>query len=72
MKIIKFFEKRRKKINREIANEVYELLSSGNGWEKFLPPVVVRDVVYMVTENGSIYAMKNDNGFEQIIQIIRR
>ena len=70
----KWLQKRRERRNREIARAVYAEISASQGWEKFLPPVVLRDRVYMVTENGSIYAMQYNelDGFEQIIQIQSR
>ena len=63
--------KRRIEQNKEIANEVIRQLDNKRGWEKFLPPVVVRDTVYLVTEDGSIYAMKYDDysNMEMIVQI---
>ena len=72
--MFKYFKKKREIRNREIAKAVYAELSASKGWEKFLPPVVLRDKVYMVTENGSIYAMKADtfDGYEQIITIQKR
>lgn len=68
----KWLEKRRADRAREIAKAVRAELGNG-GWEKFLPPVAVRDTVYMVTENGSIYAMREDSqsGMEMIVQIRR-
>ncbi len=72
--ISKFFKRRRQKLINDIADAVYKELSASNGWEKFLPPVAIRDKLYMVTENGSIYAMNCDgmDGYEQIIQLRRR
>jgi len=66
-----WLKKRRERQNREIAKAVYNELTAGQGWERFLPPVAVPDTVYMVTENGSIYALRQDaiNGFEQVVQI---
>jgi hypothetical protein len=68
--IKKWFKKREEQRNRKIALEVCSQLGNmGRGWERFLPPVVVRDMVYMVTENGSIYRMQTDGAFETITQI---
>ena len=66
-----YFRRKREQRNREIAKAVYDKLSASHSWEKFLPPVVMNGTVYMVTENGSIYAMREDtgSGFEQIIRI---
>ena len=65
------FKRRRKALIREIAVEVVSQLSNSRGWEKFLPPVVCRDKVYMVTEDGKIYGMREDtlSGMEIITQI---
>jgi len=69
-KISEYFARRRQKRNREIAEAVLEKLQERQGWKKFLPPVAVRDVVYMVTEDGSVYALKQDHsGMEVIMQI---
>ena len=72
--IFRKIRENRQKRTREIAKAVHAELSASNGWEKFLPPVVLRDTLYMVTENGSIYAMKEDfvTGMNQIIQIRSR
>lgn len=69
--MIKWLKKRRQQRNREIAEAVYKELTTSQSWEKFLPPVVIRDRMYMVTESGSIYAMQWDelNDMEQIIKI---
>lgn len=63
-------DKRRALVN-EIASATYNALSGGRGWEKFLPPVVLRDSIYMVTENGSIYRLKYDpvTEMEMVMQI---
>ncbi len=39
--------------------------------QEFLPPVVLRDTVYMVTKGGAIYAMRYDQTteMEKIMQI---
>ena len=68
-----WIKNKRKSRNKEIANEVVSQLSSSSGWEKFLPPVQLRDAVYMVTENGSVYKMRYDecSQMEMIIQIRR-
>jgi hypothetical protein len=54
-----------------IAERVFQKLSGQQGWERFLPPVVLRDTIYMVTENGSIYAMRYNelDHMEQIITV---
>ena len=72
--IKKWLEKKRLKRNREIAFEVVQQISNmGSGWEKFLPPVVVRDRVYMLTENGTIYRMNVDgDSFETITKVSHR
>lgn len=57
---MKWFKNRRKALIRDIAVEVISQLESQRGWKKFLPPVVLRDTIYMVTEDGSIYAMRED------------
>ena len=68
---MKWFKKRRQKLISDIANEVVKTLENSRGWEKFLPPVVVRDTMYMVTEDGKIYAMRYDmtSEMEMIIKI---
>lgn len=75
--MIKCFKQRklnaRRALVNEIANRTYDLLSASNGWEKFLPPVSLDGVIYMVTENGSIYRLTRDHAaqMEQITQIRR-
>ncbi len=71
--MIKWMKKRSERRNREIAQAVYKEISASRGWEKFLPPVAVRDTIYMVTESGSVYAMRCNcgDGMERIIQIRR-
>lgn len=68
---MKWFKNRRKALIRDIANEVISQLESQRGWKKFLPPVVLHDKVYMVTEDGSIYRMGYDglSEMEVIMQI---
>lgn len=70
----KWLQRRREKRNREIARAVYAELSASQGWERFLPPVVLRDRLYLVTESGTIYALQYDDlsGMEQIIKIHSR
>lgn len=61
---------KRQQLVNEIANATYNLLSASNGWEKFLPPVVLERSIYMLTESGSIYRMNLDyTGMEMITQI---
>lgn len=70
---MKFFKNRRKALIQDIANEVVSNLESKRGWKKFLPPVAVRDTLYMVTEDGSIYAMRFDTEMcMEIITTIKR
>jgi len=68
--MFKWIKKRRDRKNKAIAMAVRNELSAG-GWEKFLPPVTIRDKMYMVTENGNIYRMDIDDlaDMERIIQI---
>lgn len=70
---MKWIKNRRKKLVQEIALEVVNQLDNKRGWEKFLPPVQLRDAIYMVTENGSIYRMNYNlaDEFEIITQIRR-
>lgn len=70
---MKWFKKRRQKLISDIANEVVRTLENSRGWEKFLPPVAMRDTVYMMTEDGKVYAMKYDHtsNMEVIMQIRR-
>lgn len=67
---MKYFKNRRKALIRDIANEVISQLESQRGWQKFLPPVALRDTIYMVTEDGTIYAMREDvTGMATIMKI---
>lgn len=67
---MKWFKNRRKALIRDMAAEVISQLENRRGWKKFLPPVALRDTIYMVTEDGSIYAMREDmTGMATIIQI---
>jgi len=68
------FEKFRKKLINEIANAVVNKLESQKGWHKFLPPVVIRDCMYMMTEDGEIYRMDAGgiDGMEMVIKISSR
>lgn len=68
---MKYFANRRKALIRDIANEVISQLENQRGWKKFLPPVAMRDTVYMMTEDGSVYAMRYDSTtqMEIIMQI---
>ena len=72
--MLKWLKARRIRRDREIARAVRQELEAQQGWEKFLPPVVLRDKVYMVTESGSIYAMhySDINDMELITQIRTR
>lgn len=65
-----WLKRRKNRRLREIAQAVRNELSP-DGWEKFLPPVVLRDTVYMLTESGAVYAMRYDDrdNMEQIIKI---
>ena len=68
--MLKWLKKRRERRNREIAQAVYKELSASRGWKKFLPPVALRDTLYMVTEDGAIFAMRQDeSGLERITTI---
>lgn len=69
--MLKWLQKRRDRRNREIAKAVHAELAGRQGWERFLPPVVLRDRLYLVTESGTIYALQHDDlsGMEQIITI---
>jgi hypothetical protein len=71
--MFKWLKRRRERRLKEIAEAVHKELTGAQGWETFLPPVAIRDTLYMVTQNGSIYAMQLDHtsGMEQIIQIRR-
>lgn len=69
------FEKRRqrkaevaKQERINIAAEVVAQLESKRGWHKFLPPVSCNGRIYMMTEDGEIYAMGVDR-LEQIMKI---
>lgn len=65
-------KKRRHELIRDIAREVISQLQGQRAWETFLPPVVLRDTVYMVTVDGKIYIMREDGMTNQpIIQLIR-
>lgn len=65
-----WFKKRRQALIRDIAAEVIGQLEARKGWKKFLPPVALRDSLYMVTEDGAIYVMKQDHaGMEVVMQI---
>lgn len=65
------FSKRRKKLIEDIAYKVIEQLEQKRGWKEFLPPVAMRDTVYLVTKDGEIYAMRYDhtNEMEMITKI---
>lgn len=67
-------EKKQRELINAIASEVANRLSSGNNWEKFLPPVMMNGHIYMVTENGSIYRLSQDklNDMEYITSIRAR
>lgn len=72
MSLIKWLERRRKKRNREIAIAVGEHLQGmGHSWEQFLPPVAVRDCLYMTTKSGKIYRLNcfEGTGLELITEI---
>ena len=58
---------------RDIAAETVRQLESGHGWQEFLPPVALRDCIYMVTKDGAIYRMHQDQvaGMEIVTQIRR-
>jgi len=58
--MFKWYKKRQKKKINDIANAVVQKLHDQQGWHKFLPPVAMRDKIYMVTENGSIYCLYYD------------
>lgn len=68
----KWLRDRRARRAREIAKAVRMELGN-SGWEKFLPPVALRDSIYLVTENGSIYVVREDinAGMETFVQIRR-
>ena len=72
MRFSGWWKQRKLKERREIAKAVYDELSASRGWEKFLPPVVLRDTVYLVTESGSVYAMRQDSSGMELIMEIRR
>lgn len=55
--MIEYFRKRREQRNKEIAREVINQLGS-YGWKKFLPPVAMRDKLYFLTEDGTLYALR--------------
>lgn len=57
---------------RLLVAKLANRLSADRSWEKFLPPVAVRDNLYMVTENGSIYRMSFDAGGYELISEIKR
>lgn len=56
-----WFKNRRKALIRDIAKEAISQLENQRGWKKFLPPVAMRDTVYMMTEDGEVYAMRYDH-----------
>lgn len=67
-----WFKRRRKALIRDIANEVITQLENQRGWKKFLPPVAMRDTVYMMTEDGEVWAMRwNHASNMEIIMKIR-
>ena len=68
----KWWKQRKLRERQEIARAVHDELSASRGWEKFLPPVVLRDTVYLVTESGSVYAMRQDSSGMELIMEIRR
>ena len=45
-------EIKKQKALQEIANKVKETLSASDSWERFLPPVVVRDKVVLQRPRG--------------------
>lgn len=57
---MKWIKKMKAKLLREIAQAVRQEMSP-SGWEKFLPPVALRDQVILVTETGTIYVMRLDD-----------
>jgi len=68
---MKWFKNRRKALIRDIASEVISQLENQRRWKKFLPPVAMRDTVYMMTEDGEVWAMKYDltSNMEVIMKI---
>lgn len=69
---MRWLKRRRKALVHDIAVEVIRQLESQRGWKKFLPPVAMRDTVYMVTEDGEVWAMKwNDLTNMECIMRIR-
>lgn len=68
---MKWLRRVRDNIVRDVARETVRQMAAGGGWREFLPPVVLRDCVYMVTKDGCVYRMHWDSGsqMEQITQI---
>lgn len=70
---MKWFAKLRANLIRDIATETERRMTS-TGWGKFLPPVALRDCIYLVREDGAIYRMHQDPamGMEIIAKISER
>jgi len=67
--IREWLEKRRRKHLREIAAAVANELRA-EPWGKFLPPVALRDCLYIMSENGRLYRMHDDGtGMELITRL---
>jgi len=61
----------RNAIAEAVIDKLY--MSGRSGWEEFLPPVMLRDSIYMVTKNGSIYRLAKDSASEmEFITQIKR
>ena len=70
----KWLKDREERKAERIAASVARKVSYLPHPDRFLPPVVLRDKMYLVTEGGSIYAMQLDHMSEMeiIVQIQRR
>ena len=67
---MKWLQKMRAALIRDVAAETVRQLHSNHYWQEFLPPVVVREDVYLVTKNGTIYKMRQDHGgYEMIMKV---
>ena len=67
---MKWLNKIRATLIRDIAIATETRMTTA-GWGKFLPPVVLRDCIYLVREDGAIYRLHQDamQGMELITQI---
>jgi hypothetical protein len=68
--MIKWFRRKRIERNKEIAKAVAAEIGECGSRYKFLPPVTLRDAIYLVTEGGTVFKLCQDfSGQEMIIKI---